>query len=347
MGMSMADLMAKQDKVTLSVQRGQEIEGKIVAILEFEIVLDLNTKSEGVLSKKDLSPEQLANLKVGDSLQVFVIRTENESGQIVVGLHRISGKAANSPRWAKFESLKHSGATVSGKALEINRGGLIIEANGIRGFLPTSQISISDAGKLDELIGKDLDLTVIEVDANQNRLIFAQKQTISEETKKKLDSLKEGADLKGKIKAIMPFGLVVATEDGLDGLVHISEASWEKVEDLSTLFSEGQEVSAKVLSVDKASGKINLSLKALEKDPFEEKAAELELDDIVKVEVAKITPNGIFATLPNGLEATLNAPEGEYTQGQSVTVTIDAIDLQKRKITVSPFITSTKDLIYK
>ena len=343
----MADLLAKQDKQSLNLQRGQEVEGKIVAILEFEVVLDLHSKSEGILTKKDLSPEQLANLKVGDQLQVFVIRTENESGQVVVGLHRISNKASNSPRWAKFETLKHSGSTISGKALEINRGGLIIEANGIRGFLPTSQISISDAGKLEDLLGKDLDLTVIEVDANQNRLIFAQKQTISPETKKKLESLKEGSDIKGVIKSVMPFGLVITTEDGLDGLVHISEASWEKIEDLSSIYSEGQEVSAKVLSVDKTSGKINLSLKALEKDPFEEKAAELELDDIVKVEIAKVTSNGIYVTLPNGLEATLNAPEGEYNQGESVTVTIDNVDTQKRKITVSPFITSTKDLIYK
>ncbi len=347
MGMTMADLMAKQDNQTLNVQRGQEVEGKIVSIQEFEIVLDLKSKSEGILTKKDLSPEQLANLKVGDSLQVFVIRTENESGQIVVGLHRISGRAANSPRWAKFETVKHSGATISGKALEINRGGLIIEANGIRGFLPTSQISISDAGRLEDLIGKDLDLTVIEVDANQNRLIFAQKQILSAETKKKLDSLKEGQDLKATIKSVMPFGLVITTEEGLDGLVHISEASWEKVEDLSTKFSEGQEVTAKLLSVDKTTGKINFSLKALEKDPFEEKASELELDDIVKVEISKVTPNGIFVNLPNGLEATLNAGEGDFVQGESVTVTIDAIDTAKRKITVSPFITSTKDLIYK
>lgn len=347
MGMSMAELMAQQDKKTISVNRGQELEATVISIQEHEIIVDLGSKAEGILSKKDLSPEQVLNLKIGDKLQVFVQRSENESGQVVVGLHRISNKAANSPRWAKFEQLKYSGNTVSGKALEVNKGGLVIEINGIRGFLPSSQITISDAANLDELIGKDLELVVIEVDTNQNRLILAQKPSISADAKKVLDSIKEGDSVKGKVKAILPFGVVVTIENALDGLVHISESSWEKVDDLNTLYSVGQDVEAKVLSIDPTLGKVNLSLKALEKDPFESKAAELELDDIVKVEVAKITPNGLFVNLANGLEATLNAPETEYKVGDSVTVTIDAIDLAKRKITVSPFITSTKDLIYK
>ncbi len=347
MGMSMADLLAKSENKALNLQRGQEVEATVITISEYEIVLDLGSKSEGVLTKKDLSPEQLANLKVGDKLQVFVIRTENESGQVIVGLHRVSGRAASSPRWARFEQLKNTGNTLSGKALEVNRGGLVVESNGIRGFLPTSQVSISDASHLEELIGKDLELIVIEVDANQNRLIFAQKQTISADKKKKLEELKEGEKVKGKIKGIMPFGLVIAMENGLDGLVHISEASWENIEELSAVFEEGQEVEAKVLAVDRTLGKVSLSLKALEKDPFEDKAGELEIDDIVKVEINKVGPNGILVTLPNGLEATLNAAESDYKQGESVTVTIDNIDTQKRKIVVSPFITSTKDLIYK
>ncbi len=347
MGMSMADLLAKQDNKSISLTRGQETEGQVIDIQNHEVVLDLGSKSEGILNKKDLSPEQLANLKVGDKLQVFVIRTENESGQTVVGLHRISGRAANSPKWAKFEQLKHSGNTVSGKVLELNKGGLIVESNTIRGFLPLSQILISDAGNIDALIGKDLELVVIEVDSNQNRLIFAQKPHVSKEALVKLEALKEGDTVKGKIKSVLSFGLVIETEDKLSGLVHISESSWDKVEDLNTLFEAGQEVEAKVLSVDKTAGRINLSLKALAKDPFEEKAAELELDDIVKVEITKIEKGVIMAALPNGLEATLNAPEGEHKVGDSVTVTVDAIDIQKRKITVSPFITSTKDLIYK
>lgn len=354
MGMSMADLMAQQDKQsfsankkTFNLNRGQEAEGTVITIQNYEVILDLGSKAEGVLSKKDLSPEQLANLKVGDKLQVFVMRTENESGQVVVGLHRISGRAANSPKWAKFEQLKHSGNTVSGKVLELNKGGLVVESNGVRGFLPSSQILISDAGNLEGLIGKDLELNVIEVDANQNRLIFVQKPHVSKEMLDKLASLKEGDTVKGKIKSILGFGLVVETDDKLDGLVHISETSWDKVEDLHTLFEAGTEVEAKVLSVDKTAGRINLSLKALAKDPFEDKASELELDDILKVEVSKVEKNGMFVVLPNGLEATLNAGEGEYKQGDSVTVTIDAIDTAKRKITVSPFITSTKDLIYK
>ncbi len=347
MGMSMADLMAKQDNKSINLTRGQEVEATIVATIEHEIVLDLGSKSEGILNKKDLSPEQLANLKIGDKLQVLVIRTENESGQAVVGLHRISNRAASSPKWAKFEQLKHSGNTVSGKVLELNKGGLVVESNTIRGFLPSSQILIGDAGNLETLIGKDLELTVIEVDSNQNRLIFAQKPHVSKESLEKLSALKEGDTVKGKVKGVLSFGLVIETEDKLDGLVHISETSWDKVDDLNTLFESGQEVEAKVMSIDKVSGRINLSLKALAKDPFEEKASELEVDDIIKVEVSKIEKNGLSATLPNGLEAVLNAPEGEYKVGDTVTVTIDAIDLAKRKITVSPFITSTKDLIYK
>lgn len=349
----MADLLAKQQSKPLNLTRNQEVTGTVVSIQDKEIVLDLGAKAEGIILKKELSPEQFKNLKVGDSVKGFVLQTENESGQAVLTSERVMPKGRNSGsgRWDKFQSLAGGKQVLKGKAIELNKGGLIVEVDGTRGFLPSSQVSLSQAANLEDLVGQDIDVSVIEVDPSQNRLILTQKTKISEETKLKLNKLKVGDKVSGEVAAMMPFGIFVSLSDGVEGLVHISEISWEKVDDLSSIYKIGDKVEAKVTSVEENSGRVNLSIKQLSKDPFVDLTKDMHSDDIVKGTVEKVSSQGVFVRLENGLEGIIpqNKTEAdtEYTIGKSLSLMIDTVDTQKRKISLVPFVTSTKDLIYK
>jgi small subunit ribosomal protein S1 len=355
-GMSMADLMAKQDKKTFKVTRGQEIEGEIITITDQDIILDLGTKAEGVLPKKDLTPEQTANLKTGDKLLTFVVTSESESGQVVLTLQQItsSRSGTNFARWQKFQDALKNGQTLNGKGLEVNRGGLIVESGGIRGFLPSSQVALGNAQQIEKLIGQDLSLTVIEVDPSQNRLIFSQKVTLTDEMKERLAKLKVGDKVKGEVAAILSFGIFITLSGehkGLEGLVHVSEVSWEKTEDPGKDFKVGQEVEAKIVSVDTQTGKVNLSLRQLSDDPFKELAKKYQPDDVIKGTVTRIASQGAFLDLGDGVEGVIPSARIEadttYEVGQSLTVIVDSVEENKRRISLSPFITTTKGLIYK
>lgn len=356
--MTMADLLAKQEFKPINTSRGSEVSGKVIAILDSEIILDLGSKAEGVLSKKELSSDKLAALKVGDSLSSFVIHPENDSGQVVLGSNKATSNkpgnfksGVNPTRFRRFEEAMKSKQTVKGKALELNKGGLIIDVEGIRGFLPTSQVSLSQASKLEEAIGKELTLTVIEVDPSQNRLIFSQKAEISEDTKKHLSKLKVGDMVSGTVAAILPFGAFVSLPEGLEGLIHISEISWEKVEDAGSVLKIGDQVEAKVISVDSASGRVNLSIKQVSNDPFLEKTKDFQPDDVIKATVTKVGPTGVTFALDGGIEGFMPSAKQDadttYEVDKSMNVLVDSTDAKNRRILVTPFITSTKDLIYK
>ncbi len=349
--LTMADLLAKETEKKLSISRGQELEGEVVLISSKEIILDLGLKSEGVLSTRDLSLEQEKSLKVGDKLKVYVNLTENESGQVVLGLHKSTSKGPSSAKWDKFEAAINSNRTFNGRGIEVNKGGLIVEVGDVRGFLPSSQVSLSSASSIEDLIGKDILVTVIEVDPTQNRLIFSQKTNVSEEVKETLSKIKVGDKVKGNVAAVLAFGVFVTLEDGVEGLVHISELAWEKIEDPGKLYKVGDEIQALVTSVDPNTNRVNLSIKQTQKDPFEEIAKKYSKDDVVKGTVLKITSMGIFVNLQNGLEALIPASKLDTSQkyeiAQNVSAIVDNIDIVKRRIYLVPLITSTKDLIYK
>lgn len=348
----MADLMAKQESKNLKLERGQEIEGEIILITESDVILDLGNKAEGVLSKKEFLPEKQESLKVGDKVKAFIVRSENEAGQVVLELYKTvatRGKGSNI-RLDKFIAAQKSNQVLKGKGLEVNRGGLVVEVDKVRGFLPSSLVSLSQAANLEDLIDKDIQVTVVEVDANQNRLILSQKTTVSEEAKAKLSKFKAGDKVEGEVGGVLSFGLFVSLPDKVEGLVHVSEMAWEKVDDPSTLFKVGDKVEAQVVSVDTNTGRLNLSIKQLEGDPFKEKADKFVPDDIVKAVVTKVTGQGIILDI-DGVEGFIPSNKLEadetYEIGKSLSCLVDSVDTQRRRINLAPFITSTKDLIYK
>lgn len=348
--MSMADLLAKQDQTNLKLERGQEVEGQVVQIENSEVILDLGGKAEGVLSKKDLPEDQQANLKIGDILKAYVVRTENESGLVVLETYKTSSRKGSNPRLDKFIAAQKSGQILKGKGIEVNRGGLVVEVDKTRGFLPASLVALSQMANMDDLVEKDIQVKVVEVDSSQNRLILSQNVSISGDLKAKLSGFKNGDKVSGVVEAVLNFGVLVNLGDGAFGLVHISELSWERQEDPAVLYKVGDKVEAMITSVDAEGGRINLSIKQLASDPFKDMAEKYQSDDIVKATVTKVTGQGIFLDV-EGVEGFIPSAKIEadetYEIGKSLSCLVDSVDTQKRRINLAPFITSTKDLIYK
>lgn len=352
--MSMADLLAKQstslETKVLRLSRGQELTGEVIAVLSQELILDLGTKAEGVMPRRELPEDIKSSVKAGDKLPVYVIISENESGQVVLGYKKAPTKFVPL-KWEKFQKAINSDKVFKSKGLEVNKGGLIVEVDGIRGFVPSSQVNLSKVSNLEDLVGEEVMLNVIEVDPGQNRLIFSQRVAVSDEVKETFKKLKVGDEVSGKVAAVLPFGIFVSLNDGAEGLVHISELSWEKVEEPGKLFKIGDSVSAKIVSLDGNTHRVNLSVKQLTEDPFVRASQNYKKEDVVKGEITRINNMGVFVQLENSLEGlipTLKIGQGEeYKVGSKVTALIDNIDSAKRRIYLSPFITTTKGLIYK
>lgn len=370
---TMEELLASQTKQLINLSRGQQVEGIVIQKTEKELTLDLGAKSEGVLPARGSESS-----KVGDKLKVFVTQTESDSGQVILSLQKSLGftrdrqsdggkfhsRGGRFSDWNKFMQAQSQKSKLQGTVLEINKGGLIVEVESTRGFLPNSQVGfelLSKSGQgLDKLIGQKMSLTVIEVDSNNNKLIFSQRGQVNEEVKNKLKQFQLNQKVKGKIVAVLPFGLVVSVKDrsssgrddmGVEGLVFISDTSWEKVEDLTKEFTVNTEIEVLVIGIDESFGRLNLSIKQLLQDPFSKLAEKYIPDASVKAEVLSVSEEGVVFKLEQDVESLLPTSKMEagvtYAVGNKITVLIDSVDTKRRKITLAPFITSTEGLIYK
>lgn len=364
--------MASSGYIIPSLKRGQDVEGKVIAVTKGDILIDVGGKSEGVITGREFAASRdiIATFKAGDSITATVIYPENDAGQVVLSLRKLSGDR----RWQELEEKRKNGEDIEVLALEVNRGGVICEYFDLRGFLPSSQLAQMPA-KLEELIGKHVSVRVIEVDRNTNRLIFSQKQPGKQDLEKilkKLAHVKIGEKYQGIVTAVLPFGIFVEiTLEGqegkrkpskssepsessqpskLEGLVHVSEISWEKIEDATGMFNVGDKLEVVVIAKDETSGRLNLSLKQLMPDPFVEASSHFAQDEEIRGTVARVTPYGVFVTLEANIEGLIHIskipPEVEFKEGQKVECTIESIDTKARKISLVPIV-KEKPVLYR
>lgn len=367
---TMEELLASQPQKLTNLFRGQEIAGVVAAISPKEITLDIGAKSEGVLPVREVPPETLSSLKPGDRITAFVSWPENENGQTVLSYEKQTlireskggRRGSRFPDWSKFIQAQKQHSKLKGKVIEVNKGGLIIEVMGVRGFLPNSQVGfelLSKSGAAQEnLIGQDLTVTVIEVNQDNNKLIFSERGQVSEETLKNLRVFNLKQKVMGKVVAVLPFGLVVDVS-GVEGLVFISDVSWDRVDDLAKVFTPGEEIEVLVVGLDEELGRLNLSIKQLTEDPFAKIAESFPADEVVKGEVTAVSEAGITVQLnPSTGSLGINSVEGflpaskmeagtKYEAGASMNFLVDSVDVNKRRINLAPFVTSTAGLIYK
>jgi len=297
----------------------------------------------------------LEELKVGDKIKVYVKYPENDQGQVMLSLR----KAVEVNRWGKFTKMMADEKEVMVVGLEVNKGGMVVKLGEIRGFVPTSQFGEKHLGKMDELLTQKFKVKVIEVDKEQNRLIFSEKMVSDAKALSKrhdaLKEVKEGDDLKGTVSGIMPFGVFVtvavpmkkdkkdALEAKVEGLIHISEISWEKVDDPNTLFKVGQEVEVQVIGVEKEAGKLNLSIKRLANDPWKEIEKDYAEGTKHKGKVVRIAPYGVFVNFMPGVDGLVhvsNKPAGkEFEVNEEVEVFVEKLDIKSRRMSLGVVLT--------
>lgn len=352
--MTMEQLLQSTGYKIPSLKRGQEVKGKVLSVSKTEILVDIGAKSEGIIYGREIAanPDLLMTLAPGDPLEATVIYPENEQGQVVLSLRKHSGNR----RWGELEAKKDTGEGIDVVAIEVNRGGIICEYFGLRGFLPASQLS-KVPSKMEDLIGKRLTVSVIESDQATNRLIFSQKQQGTkdlEAVRKVLANVKIGEKYKGVVTAILPFGIFVEIEVGKDekieGLVHLSEISWEKVEDPTKGFTVGQEVQVMVVSKDEESGRLNLSVRQLSTDPFVEASKQYAKNQQVSGHVSKVTSYGVFVTLETGLDGLIHIskipPSLGLSVGDKIECEVESVDAATRKIALVPMV-KEKPVLYR
>jgi small subunit ribosomal protein S1 len=351
---TMAELLAVADKNMVIPKRGDVVKGIITSISKRSLTLDIGAKTEGFVADKELdsAKEYVEELNVGDEIEAVVASAENDQGQIALSLK----KAASDSKWDYFTEAMEKDEVLEAKGLETNKGGLIAVVNGTRGFVPSSQFGKELVGNFHQLKGETLKVKVIEVDREKNRLIFSERHVSeAKEMSQKaaaLDSVQEGEIYEGVISGVMHFGLFVTVEvpvEGSDavghveGLVHISEISWEKVIHPKDFHAVGDKIKVRVLGVDDKTGKLNLSIKQLSDDPWLSVAEKYQAGTTVEGTVSRIEPFGAFVNVEQGIDGLIHSsklsPDNELKKGDKITVNVESVDPEARRMSLSLVLT--------
>ena len=349
---TMEELLAQVSYTLKGVKKGDVVEGKITRVSPKEVTIDIGGKTEGVVIDRELETyrDMLMGLKVGDTVVAQVIVAENDRGQSVLSLRR----SIFEKRWTNLTELKEKGEAVDVTMKEPVRGGVLVDYGGIRGYIPQSQLDSETAKQLDKMVNRRIQAKIVEVDQESNRLVFSQRAVTEgenlERQKEVLSALTVGESVQSTITGVVPFGAfakIKVTKDGkeheIEGLIHISEIAWEKVEDVNQYLKTGDSVKVKVIGIDAATGKLTLSLKQLLPDPWEHVLDMFEKDSTVKGTVSRVSPYGIFVTLSPGIEGLIHiskvTPGEEPKSGQEINCMIEDIKPDQRKISLSMALT--------
>ncbi len=349
---TMDELIAQVGYTLKGIRKGDVVEGKITRVNPKEITIDIGGKTEGVVIDRELENyrEMLMALNIGDTVVCQVIVAENDRGQSVLSLRR----SIFEKRWDTLSAIQKAGDPVEVIFKEPVRGGILVDYGGLRGYIPQSQLDSTLSKQLDKISGRRAMVKVVEVDKETNRLVFSQRSVTEgaslAKQKELLSSLTVGESIQAVITGVVPFGAfakLTVEKDGekheIEGLVHISEIAWEKVEDPGQYLKTGDSVKVKIIGVDEATGKLTLSLKQLLPDPWEHVLDMFEKDTTVKGVVSRVSPYGIFVTLSPGVEGLIHiskvTPGSEPKPKEEISCLIEDIQPDKRKISLSMSLT--------
>ncbi len=353
------DLFEKwlQEKHHILVQpeRGELLKGTIAQVGPNEVLVDINAKRDAYVPPDDLArlpSEVREQLHEGQEVNVIVTRVYEETGDIEVSL----SKALQAQDWVKAVELMEQKAIIETEVIAYNRGGLIVRFGQIRGFIPLSQmadiprnISAEErAQRMAALVGKRLPVCVIEVDRARRRLILSEREAQHQRRERRRDellaSLKEGDIVRGRVRSFASFGVFVDL-DGVDGLIHRSELSWDRSVSPQDILQIGQEVETVVIKVDRKARRIGLSLKRMQPNPWLERVEKYREGDIVDALVINVTDFGVFARLEEGVEGLVHVselplahgqrPQDAFSPGDEIRVRIIGIDTQRQRISLS------------
>lgn len=343
---TMDDLLSEVQQKQLAV--GEVVQATILSVAKHEIWLDLGINGVGMVPRREIGYGQ--KLEVGEQVVASVVDPEVEDGQALLSLR----KAAKDRGWDEVKVLFEKGETIEITPYDANRGGLLVELEGVRGFLPVSQLSAehyprvgsSDKDeilqRLNSLTDQVLKVRILDADRKANKLIFSEKEAVREDMQARFEKLKIGDSVKGVVTGVVDFGAFVNV-DGIEGLIHISEISWERVENPGDYVKVGDQVEAKIIAIDK--DRLSLSMKQTQDDPWAKEAEDFKKGDSVEGTVTRITPFGAFIQLSPAVEALVHVselgegqgadPEKLFKLNEKKNFKILDIDRENRKISLS------------
>jgi ribosomal protein S1 len=343
----MADYLREEEIKSKPLAHGDIIDGVVVRVDPDEVLVDVGSKSEGVIAARELGTHgdpDMVELHAGDQIKVFVLQPENEDGNVVLSLRRARAESV----WLKAQDKQTSGEPMEADVREQNKGGLIVNIMGLRGFLPTSQVARAYSSNLEELVNQRISVKIIEVNRKRNRLIVSQKAAYDEDRARQrselFERLKVGDVVRGKVSGLTSYGAFVNL-GGADGLIHISELSWDRIGSVADVLQVGQEVRVKVIKLDPEQARISLSMRQLSEDPWEQVTTRFRPGAIVEGEVTKIKKYGAFLQLGDGVEGLLHISELSWDHvervedvvqvGQPLRVKVLQADETRRRISLS------------
>ncbi len=328
-------------------QEGDVVTGHVVRIDNDEVLVDIGYKSEGVIPAGELSIRKSVDpgeeVSLGEEVDALVLTKEDQDGRLILSKKRARFERA----WRRIEAAAESGDPVTGTVIEVVKGGLIIDL-GVRGFLPASLVDIRRVPNLDEYVGQQIECKVIELNRSRNNVVLSRRAVLEEQRKEDreriLDRLQPGEVVDGTISNIVDFGAFVDL-DGIDGLIHISELSWSHVNHPSEILSIGDQVTVKVLDIDRDRQRISLGLKQTQEDPWQRVVDTYNIGDELEGTVTKVVTFGAFVEILDGVEGLVHISElaqhhvenpREIIQpGDQVRVKILEIDSERRRLSLS------------
>ncbi len=353
---NMASLLEKEGLGIDFPSQGEIRNGTIASISQGQILVSVGTKSEGVISGKEfeaIPSTELSTLAVGQEIPVYVVNPEDSNGTLVLSYVR----AREEKGWQEAEDMLASKGSFHSKIIGFNKGGLIVPLGTLRGFVPASQIALSRRAnisgdtpeqKWSKMVGMEVDVCVIEVDRERRRLILSERAASTEtrETLKErvIDELKEGEIRSGHVTSLADFGAFVNI-NGADGLVHLSEISWDRIQHPGEVLKVGQEIKVKVISIDRDKKRIGLSIRQLQDDPWSNQAAAFTVGQLVQGKITRLTKFGAFAQLEGDIEGLIHIselsekriehPKEVLKEGETVTLRVIKIDPANHRIGLS------------
>lgn len=326
---------------------GQIISGEVISVTKANALIDLGPMGIGIVYPGEFydNPERMKALHAGDKVSAMLLEIENDDGY-----RELSLKAAQmTTAWQDIKEKKDSGEIIAAPIININKGGLIVELNGIQGFLPLSQLSSEhypkveggDTSKIVQALqkfkGQAFNVKIIDFSEAENKLIVSERAVKEEAAKEELAKLTVGQVIDGEVTEVTDFGAFVKLSDTLDGLIHSSEIDWKYVEDPREFLKQGDKIQAKIISLD--GGRVSLSLKALKENPWDKVESIYKVADKVKAKAIKIRSNGVFMELPGDIIGLLPVSEFEGKNpaevielGKEYDVAIVNIDAKEHKI---------------
>lgn len=343
---TMDDLLAG-DSVKQIIS-GEVVTGAVLSVRKHEVLIDLGAQGVGYVPRREVGYSR--QLNPGDEVTASVVESELDNGYILLSLR----KAAKDRGWEEVQEKMDAGEIIEVQAYDANRGGMLIEYEGVRGFLPVSQLSaehyprVGSADKdeilqrLNSLISQPLKVRILDADRKTNKLIFSEKEAVKDGLAARFEKLAVGDTVKGVVTGVVDFGAFVNV-DGIEGLVHISEISWERVNSPADYVKVGDTIEAKIISIDK--DRLSLSMKQLTKDPWLDEVEKFNKGDKVEGTVTRITPFGAFVQISPAVEALVHIselgsgegadPEKVFTLNERKEFIVLEIDKDNRKISLS------------